>query len=70
MMARLGFPGADAHRAKHDATRAQVASLEQALRDDNISRASWLLGELESRYFRELLNEDMVLARYAATAAP
>ncbi|CAA7617679.1 putative Hemerythrin-like, metal-binding protein [Magnetospirillum sp. LM-5] len=69
MMTRLGFPGAAVHQAKHATTRDKVIDLERALSDENLGLASTILGELESVYFRELLNEDMILANYISAQA-
>lgn len=69
MMNRMGFPGAAIHQAKHGAARDRVSDLDRALTAENLAAASRILGELENVYFRELLNEDMILARYISASA-
>jgi hemerythrin-like metal-binding protein len=70
MMARVGFPGAAVHQAKHQAARLKVAELERVLAEESLALASHILAELETVYFRELLNEDLILARYISGQTP
>jgi hemerythrin-like metal-binding protein len=65
LMRRSGYPGVVSHTAKHAQARAQVVALGAALTPPrDIGRADRILDSLEGGYFRALLIEDMLLARF------
>lgn len=63
-MMRLGYPGIDAHTAEHDRSRAALAQLEQSIQRGDLARASEVMGDYLGHYFRGLLREDNLLAKF------